>query len=88
MPNTIVSNKIFIIAKPSIYLLGILSSEMHMSWVRQIGGRLKSDYSYSGSMVYNTSVATGGDGQAAGGGGRGGAGGVGRAGALPDLDAG
>ena len=27
---------------------------MHMSWMRQIGGRLKSDYRYSGSMVYNT----------------------------------
>ena len=54
LPNTIVSNKIFIIAKPSFYLFGILSSEMHMSWVRQVGGRLKSDYSYSGSMVYNT----------------------------------
>jgi hypothetical protein len=27
---------------------------MHMAWVRQVGGRLKSDYRYSGSMVYNT----------------------------------
>ena len=27
---------------------------MHMAWVAQVGGRLKSDYRYSGSMVYNT----------------------------------
>ena len=26
---------------------------MHMAWMRQVGGRLKSDYRYSGSMVYN-----------------------------------
>ncbi len=53
-PDVIVSNKIYIIAKPDLNLLGILSSAAHMAWVRQVGGRLKSDYQYSGSMVYNT----------------------------------
>ncbi|WP_156314217.1 type IIL restriction-modification enzyme MmeI [Brevundimonas sp. DS20] len=32
----------------------ILTSRMHMSWVRYIGGRVKSDYSYSGNINYNT----------------------------------
>jgi hypothetical protein len=32
---------------------GILMSRMHMAWLRNIGGRLKSDYSYSGGIVYN-----------------------------------
>ena len=27
---------------------------MHMSWLRHVGGRLKSDYSYSIGIVYNT----------------------------------
>jgi hypothetical protein len=55
LPPTIVpSNKIYIIAEPSLFLFGILSSAMHMAWVRTVGGRLKSDFQYSGSMVYNT----------------------------------
>ena len=33
----------------------VLTSAMHMAWLRYIGGRLKSDYSYSASvLVYNT----------------------------------
>lgn len=34
--------------------LGILTSRIHMTWMRTIGGRLKSDYRYSASLVYNT----------------------------------
>ncbi|MGH9687395.1 MAG: class I SAM-dependent DNA methyltransferase [Candidatus Acidiferrales bacterium] len=52
--SVIASNKLYIIATPSPFLLGVLSSAMHMAWVREVGGRLKSDYQYSGSMVYNT----------------------------------
>jgi hypothetical protein len=53
-PKIIVSNKIYLIPSSSFYLFGMLSSTMHMTWVKQVGGRLKSDFQYSGSMVYNT----------------------------------
>ena len=51
--NVISANTNFLIASNSLYHFGILTSVMHMAWVRQVGGRLKSDYRYSGSMVYN-----------------------------------
>ncbi len=53
-PEVISSNKNYLIADASLYLLGILQSEMHMAWMRQTAGRLESRYQYSGSMVYNT----------------------------------
>ncbi|MCX6908279.1 MAG: class I SAM-dependent DNA methyltransferase, partial [Verrucomicrobia bacterium] len=53
-PKIIVSNKIYVIPSPDIFLFGVLLSVMHMAWVRIVGGRLKSDFQYSGSMVYNT----------------------------------
>lgn len=37
----------------SLYFFGILTSEMHMTWVRYVCGRLKSDFRYSNSIVYN-----------------------------------
>jgi hypothetical protein len=37
-----------------LWHFGILTSTMHMAWLRQIGGRLKSDYRYSVGIVYNT----------------------------------
>jgi hypothetical protein len=52
-PSIIVSNKIYIVPSPELYLFGVLCSVMHMAWVRQVCGRLKSDFQYSGSMVYN-----------------------------------
>ena len=36
-----------------MYQLGILSSNVHMAWMRTVAGRLKSDYRYSGAIVYN-----------------------------------
>ncbi len=47
------SNKNYTIATPSLYVFGILSSTMHMAWVRSVAGRMKSDYSYSTGIVYN-----------------------------------
>ena len=32
----------------------LLTSAMHMAWLRHVGGRLKSDYRYSIGLVYNT----------------------------------
>ncbi|WP_296593211.1 DNA methyltransferase [Methylophaga sp.] len=39
---------------PPIYMFSVLSSSMHMSWVRMVAGRLKSDYRYSSALCYNT----------------------------------
>lgn len=50
----ITSNKGYVIPGQDLYLFGVLSSDMHMSWMRQVAGRLKSDYQYSASMVFNT----------------------------------
>lgn len=52
--HIISANTNFLVPSDSLYLFGILTSAMHVSWVKQVGGRLKSDYRYSGSMVYNT----------------------------------
>jgi hypothetical protein len=53
-PPTIPSNLVRIIADAKIWHFAILTSSMHMSWLRHIGGRLKSDYRYSIGLVYNT----------------------------------
>jgi len=53
LPDVISANTNFLVPSDSLYLFGTLTSAMHMAWVRQVGGRLKSDYRYSGSMVYN-----------------------------------
>ena len=37
----------------SIYHFGVLTSNIHMAWMRAVCGRLKSDYSYSNTIVYN-----------------------------------
>jgi len=37
----------------TLYHFGILTSQMHMAWMRQICGRIKSDYRYSNNLVYN-----------------------------------
>ena len=37
----------------SVYSFGILMSNVHMAWMRAVCGRLKSDYSYSNTIVYN-----------------------------------
>jgi hypothetical protein len=51
--NVIASNKLYIIKKPSLFIFGVLQSAMHAAWIRAVGGRLKSDFQYSGTMVYN-----------------------------------
>ncbi len=51
--EVIASNKIQLIPSASRYQFGILTSMMHMAWVGSVCGRLKSDYSYSNTIVYN-----------------------------------
>ena len=41
------------IPNATLYHFGMLTSAMHMAWVRQVCGRLKSDYRYSKHIVYN-----------------------------------
>ncbi len=54
MDNSIIaSNTLLIIPDANIYHFGVLTSNVHMAWMRTVAGRLKSDYRYSGSMVYN-----------------------------------
>lgn len=51
--DIICSNKIQIIPNAELYHFGVLTSQMHMDWMRYVTGRLKSDYQYSNSLVYN-----------------------------------
>jgi type I restriction-modification system DNA methylase subunit len=53
-PSVIASNKLYVVPSADMWLLGLLSSVMHMAWMRVVSGRLESRYQYSGSMVYNT----------------------------------
>lgn len=53
-PPVIPSNLIRIVENASLQLFGVLTSTMHMAWLRQIGGRLESRYRYSIGLVYNT----------------------------------
>lgn len=52
-PTVIASNLCLIIPDGTLYHFGVLTSQMHMAWMRQICGRLKSDYRYSNNLVYN-----------------------------------
>ena len=48
------SNATSIIDNCPLWLFGLLTSQIHMVWLRDIGGKLKSDYRYSIDNVYNT----------------------------------
>lgn len=52
-PNYIVSDSCLCIPSANLYEFGIISSKMHMTWMRYVCGRLKGDYRYSASIVYN-----------------------------------
>lgn len=52
--GTVISNAAFAIYDAPIWLFGILTSRMHMTWVRTVGGRLKTDFRYSAQLCYNT----------------------------------
>ena len=53
-PPVIPSNKIRVLPNATLWQFGLLTSTMHMAWVRNIGGRLKSDFSYGIGIIYNT----------------------------------
>ncbi len=52
-PSIIASNQLYILPKATQYQFGILSSSMHMAWVRHTCGRLELRYRYSNAIVYN-----------------------------------
>lgn len=52
--NIIASDAVQIVPDATVYHFGVLTSNVHMAWMRAVAGRLKSDYRYSGGMVYNT----------------------------------
>ena len=53
-PPVIPSNLVRILQNATLTDFALLTSAMHMAWLRHIGGRLKSDYRYSIGLVYNT----------------------------------
>lgn len=52
--NVISTNANYILPNGTLYEFAILTSLMHNDWMRQVAGRLKSDYRYSAKVVYNT----------------------------------
>ena len=53
-PPTIPSNLVRVLANATLADFALLTSSMHMAWLRQVGGRLESRYRYSIGLVYNT----------------------------------
>jgi hypothetical protein len=51
--DVIATNSALYLESSSLYHFGLLSSTMHNAWMRTVAGRLKSDYRYSASIVYN-----------------------------------
>ena len=52
--NIIISDSAQVIYEAEVWNMGIIMSYMHMIWMKNIGGKLKSDYRYSAALVYNT----------------------------------
>lgn len=52
--DEIVSDSAFALYDAPLWLFGILTSRMHMTWVRTVGGRLETRYRYSAQLCYNT----------------------------------
>jgi len=51
--DTVSGNANMILPEATLYHFGVLTSNVHMAWVRAVCGRLKSDYRYTGAIVYN-----------------------------------
>ena len=52
--NIKVTNAVQIVPNATLYDFGIITSNVHMAWMRAFAGRLKSDYRYSKDVIYNT----------------------------------
>lgn len=51
--SVLCSDLVFLIPQATLYHFGVLTSNVHMAWMRTVAGRLKSDYRYSKDIVYN-----------------------------------
>lgn len=51
--DVIANNTCGVVNSDDKFILGVLTSKMHMIWVKFVAGRLKEDYRYSSSIVYN-----------------------------------
>ena len=52
-PDTVISDSAFAVYDAEPWLFALLTSRMHMVWTRTVGGRMKTDYRYSNSIIYN-----------------------------------
>lgn len=52
-PDTVVSNLAYAVYDAEPWVFALLTSRMHMTWARAVGGRMKTDYRYSNTIVYN-----------------------------------
>ena len=52
-PEVLAGDKLFQMPNATLFHFGVLTSNIHMAWMRAVCGRLKSDYSYSNTIVYN-----------------------------------
>lgn len=52
-PEIVANTELQTVSGATKYEFGVLTSGMHMAWVRYVAGRLKSDYRYSAGLVYN-----------------------------------
>ena len=52
-PDIIINGSALIVPNATLYDFGVIISNVHMAWMRAVCGRMKSDYQYSGSNVYN-----------------------------------
>ena len=55
-PNELASDTVHVVPDASIYHFGILTSSIHMAWLRTVAGRLESRYRYSKDVVYNNFI--------------------------------
>lgn len=49
-------DKLYFVPTDSLFVFGVLMSQFHNAWMRVVGGRLKSDYSYANNIIYNNFV--------------------------------
>lgn len=49
-------DKLYFVPTDSLYIFGVLMSQVHNAWMRTVAGRLKKDYSYANTIVYNNFV--------------------------------
>jgi len=52
--DTIIANSASAIYNAEPWIFSLITSKMHMTWMRTVAGRLKTDYRYSSALVYNT----------------------------------